>query len=153
MKMVVVVDNVRSAHNVGSLFRTCDGAGVAKLYLCGYTPAPVDRFGRPQPEIEKTSLGAEKTLDWEVVDATEECIDRLKEEGFTIVAVEQHARAATYFEWRPPGPTAFIFGNEVEGVQKAAIDAADEVIEIPMYGAKESLNVAVAAGVILFHFA
>jgi len=163
MKIVVILDNIRSAHNVGAIFRTADGAGVSKIYLCGYTPRPIDRFGRVQPEIAKTSLGATELVAWEAVDDIVDIIDRLKADGYIITAVEQHKTSVSYADWKPGTQVGFIFGNEIEGVQSAALRAADTIIEIPMRGeraqdrrtndiGKESLNVSTSVGIILFHF-
>ena len=146
----VILHEVRSAHNVGSIFRTADGAGVKKIYLCGYTPSPVDRFGREQPEIKKTSLSATESVPWEHYENIHDLLLKLKEEGIRIVGVEQHADALTYANADLLGPTTFIFGNEIDGVSENILEKLDAVIHIPMYGAKESLNVAVAAGIILF---
>lgn len=146
----VILHNIRSAHNVGSVFRTADGAGVARIYLTGYTPRPVDRFGRAQPEIQKTSLGAGEYVTWEAADDIAAVIDALKTEGFAIVAVEQNARAVSLHDFKKPPKAAYIFGNETEGIEPAVLDLADTIVEIPMQGRKESLNVAVAAGIALF---
>ena len=150
METVVILDNIRSAHNVGSIFRTADGAGVSKIYLGGYTPAPVDRFGRTQPEIAKTSLGATESVTWETAEDVLAVITALRDSCYTIVAVEQDAASVPYTDWHSCETVAFIFGNEVAGVQSAVLRAADSIIEIPMHGEKESLNVGVSAGVILF---
>ncbi len=150
MSTYVILHNIRSAHNVGSIFRTADGAGVAKIFLVGYTPQPLDRFGRIQEEIRKTSLGASESVSWEVYESIDPLLHRLKSEGCTIVAVEQHDRAIPYRTYHPHGDVAYIFGNEVEGVPHDVCEQADVVAEIPMAGMKESLNVSVAAGVILF---
>lgn len=155
---VVILDNIRSAHNVGSMFRTADGAGVSKLYLVGITPAPTDRFGRVQPEIKKTSLGATESVAWEKVgsggdtagDEAKGLIARLKADGFTVVAVEQSPKAISFHDFTRPEKVAYILGAEVEGVQPALLNAVDQIIEIPMHGQKESLNVSVTAGIILF---
>lgn len=149
--IVVILDSIRSAHNVGSIFRTADGAGVSKIFLCGYTPAPQDRFGRPNAEIVKTSLGATESVAWESCEDIEEVLIRLKNEGVTIVAVEQDKRSVPYTNATLEGRVAFIFGNEIEGVSLNAREAAYSIVHIPMHGMKESLNVAVAAGIILFH--
>ena len=146
----IVLDNIRSTYNVGSIFRTADGAGVDKIFLVGYTPAPVDRFGREQPEIHKTALGAEKTIEWESVSDMEKLIERLKKENVYVVAVEQHKKSISYRDFLSKEKTAYIFGNEVDGVSNLICEQADTVIEIPMYGKKESLNVGVSAGVIVF---
>jgi 23S rRNA (guanosine2251-2'-O)-methyltransferase len=151
MKIFVILHNIRSAHNVGSIFRTADGAGVAKIFLCGYTPTPIDRFGRPVTEIQKTSLGATESVFWEHVEKTEDCITTLKESGVHIVAVEQLIHSIPYGEWTNRGDTAFIFGNEIDGVPVDICDMADTVIHIPMHGMKESLNVGVSVGVVLFN--
>ncbi len=147
-----MLDNVRSAHNVGSIFRTSDGAGVAKIFLVGYTPAPIDRFGRPQPEIEKTSLGASTTIPWEQVsdEAITEKISTLKVEGFTIVSVEQTDKSVSLYELTPAEKVCYVFGNEIDGVSKTLLNLSDAVVEIPMHGQKESLNVGVSVGIVLF---
>ena len=148
----ILLHNIRSAHNVGSVFRTADGAGVQRIYLSGYTPRPIDRFGRIQPEIEKTSLGASATVsfeDWGEDPITN--LQALKTDGWEIVSVEQGARSVSLYDYTPRERTLYIFGNEIDGVTKDLLDLSDRVIEIPMMGQKESLNVSVAAGVILFH--
>lgn len=134
------------------MFRTSDGAGVAKIFLTGYTPAPKDRFGRVHTEIAKTSLGAVETVPYKQVDDVVALIARLKNEGVQVVAVEQTERAVEYRAFEIQGDTAFIFGNEVTGVETEVLDACDAHIEIPMSGIKESLNVSVCVGVILFAF-
>jgi len=152
MKVAALFHNVRSTHNVGSLLRTADGAGVAKVYLSGYTPTPIDRFGRPQKDIAKTALGAQDSVAWEYAKQPLSIIRRVRKEGWAVVGVEQDARAIHYRECTLSRPTLFIFGNEVRGLSRALRDECDTLIEIPMHGRKESLNVSVAAGVILFHF-
>lgn len=150
MERYIILHNIRSAHNVGSVFRTADGAGIAKMFLTGYTPAPVDRFGRKNAEIKKTSLGAADTVPYEAVSDIETCIRSLKERGVRIVAVEQTKRAISYTDFKQEGDTAFIFGNEVTGVEKEVLELCDAHIHIPMSGMKESLNVSVCAGIIAF---
>lgn len=150
-KIAAMLYNVRSAHNVGSIFRTADAAGVSKLYLAGHTPAPRDRFGRIQKEIAKTALGAEKSVPWESEASPRAVVSRLKAGGWTIVGVEQDPKAISYRQLRAKNKTAFIFGNEVRGVPRSLRRLCDTLVEIPMHGTKESLNVAVAAGIILFH--
>jgi len=151
-EIAVLLHNVRSAHNVGSVLRSADGAGASAVYLSGYTPVPVDRFGRPQKEIAKTALGAETSMRWEYATSPVVVIERLKKEGWTIVGVEQDARSIDYRKFVAAARTLFIFGNEVRGIAPALRDRCDALIEIPMHGQKESLNVSVAAGVILFSF-
>ncbi len=150
MKYVVLHD-IRSHYNVGAIFRSCDGAGVTKVYLTGYTPAPIDRFGRVVGEIHKTSLGASAMVSWEKYATTEEVVTKLQADGVTVVAVEQSPNAVSLYEFTPTENVAYIFGNEIEGVPKIVCDAVDVVVEIPMLGQKESLNVSVTAGIILFH--
>ena len=149
-EVAVLLYNVRSAHNVGSIFRTADTAGVSKVYLAGTTPAPIDRFGRAQKEIAKVALGAEYYLAWERIPSTVRCITALKRKGWRIVGVEQDAKARDYRLLKLHKKTVFIFGNEVRGISKTVLDRCDELVEIPMHGRKESLNIAVAAGIILF---
>jgi 23S rRNA (guanosine2251-2'-O)-methyltransferase len=150
-EIVVLLHNVRSAHNVGSIFRTAEGAGVSKIYLSGYTPQPIDRFGRVQPAITKTALGADKFLKWEYYRNPYAVIAKLREEGMHIVGVEQAAASIDYRKFKPKKSTLYIFGNEVRGVSPALLKKCDAVVEIPMHGKKESLNVAVTAGIILFN--
>lgn len=158
MNKIVILDNIRSAHNVGSIFRTSDASGVGKVYLVGPTPCPVDRFGRTQPEIEKTSLGASLSVPWEHIGtaenrATDEVLNlckKLQAGGYTIVAVEQADNSISLYDFTLPEKVAYIFGAEVEGVQKEVLEVVDVVLELPMQGMKESLNVSVAAGIVLF---
>lgn len=149
-QVAVLLHNVRSTHNVGSIFRTADGAGVSKMYLSGYTSTPLDRFGRAQKDIAKTALGAETFLPWEYQKSPTAIISKLKKEGWHIVAVEQDAKSIDYRTFKIKKPTLFIFGNEVGGISKALRAKCDRLIEIPMHGKKESLNVSVAAGIVLF---
>lgn len=147
----LILEDIRSAYNVGAIFRTADATGVAKVFLVGYTPAPIDRFGRVQPEIEKTSLGASATMPWEQGLTTKEIVERLQGDGVTVVAVEQDERSISLKGWQEPDLVAYIVGNEVEGVQLETLDQVDVIVELPMLGHKESLNVSVTAGVILYH--
>lgn len=146
----VLLHNVRSAHNVGAIFRTADAAGVSHMYLTGYTPTPRDRFERAQKDIAKTALGAETYLAWEYAKSPGALLKRLQKEGWTIVGVEQDPRAKDYSLIRANRRTVFVFGNEVRGLSKSIRSMCDELIEIPMHGKKESLNVSVAVGIILF---
>ena len=152
MKTYVILHNIRSAHNVGSIFRSADGAGVAKIFITGYTPAPIDRFGREQTEILKTSLGATHTVPYEIVADIQTLLNRLRAEHITIVAVEQTPSAFSYTDFVPKGDVAFIFGNEVTGVEPEILAGTDVHLEISMRGKKESLNVSVCVGIILFQF-
>lgn len=159
-----ILHNIRSVHNVGSIFRTVDAAGVAKIFLTGYTPTPVDRFGRARKDFAKVSLGAEKTAPWEYRTNTGALLRELQAEGVYCVAVEQDKNSSDYRKIRPHRRTAFLFGNEVRGIPRPLLSLCDAIAEIPMRGSmvrhahhprqtrtgKESLNVSVAAGIILF---
>lgn len=145
--LVVVADNIRSAHNVGSLFRTADSFGVDKVYLCGISAAP------PSAEIHKSALGAENSVPWEHFDDTLEVVGKLRSLGYTIVSVEQTVNSVMLDKFLPDERRyALIFGNEVDGVLQEAVDASDFSIEIPQFGSKHSLNVSVAAGVVVWQF-
>lgn len=149
--VVLVLDNIRSVHNVGSIFRTADAAGVSKIYLCGTTPSPIDRFGRKRSDIHKSALGAEEYLDWEYVENTEDLIKKLRKDRFSVIALEQDERSMDYKKVAPGQNTAVILGPEVTGISKEILDLCDIIAEIPMKGKKESLNVSVATGVLLFN--
>lgn len=149
-EIAVLLHNIRSTHNVGSIFRTSDAAGVSTVFFSGYTPIPIDRFGRPQKDIAKTALGAENTIPWKYFKTPQKLISNLKKEGWTVVGVEQDKRAIDYRTFRPAGKMLFIFGNEVLGISPGLRKLCDSILEIPMHGKKESLNVSVAAGIILF---
>lgn len=148
LPVTVVLDNVRSAQNVGSFFRTCDAFAVERIALCGITATP------PSREIHKTALGAELTVSWERYGTAVACIDALHAEGCTVLAVEQVEGAAMLDGFRPePGVKyALVFGNEVDGVSQEAVDRCDGALEIPQGGTKHSLNVAVSGGVVLWRF-
>jgi tRNA G18 (ribose-2'-O)-methylase SpoU len=160
MELVAVLHNIRSVHNVGSIFRTADGAGVRKLYLCGITPVPFDRFKNIRPDFAKVALGAEKSVAWVVEKDTAATIAALKKDGYEIFALEQSSRSVPYYEafndrFSRGGDAArgsekkiaLILGAEVDGIPDDLLALADRVVEIPMYGGKESLNVSVAFGV------
>ena len=148
MPVAVVLDNIRSAQNVGSFFRTGDAFAVERLMLCGISAVP------PSREIHKSSLGAEFSVAWEHFDTTAECLMRLKEEGYTLVAIEQVEGASMLDVFVPESDRryALVFGNEVLGVDQAAVDMCDAAIEIPQLGTKHSLNVSVSGGVVLWRF-
>lgn len=148
MPVVVVLDNVRSAQNVGAFFRTGDAFAVEKIALCGITATP------PSREIHKSSLGAEFSVAWEHFATTAECVQQLKNEGYTIVAIEQIQESVMLDKFEPQqgAKYALIFGNEVDGVAQSVVDMCDEAIEIPQRGTKHSLNVSVSGGVVLWKF-
>lgn len=149
-KTILILDNIRSVQNVGAIFRTAEAAKVDKIYLLGYTPAPIDRFNRERNDFKKSALGAEKIVNWEIVD--EKIFDQLKEEGFQIVSVEQSEKSTDYKEITVSDKNAIVFGNEVDGVSRDIIEISDVVAEIPMRGKKESLNVTTSVGIFLYRF-
>ena len=146
--VVIVLDNVRSAHNVGSAFRTADSFKIDKVWLCGICAVP------PSAEIHKSALGAEDSVAWEHVDDTMEAVRRLKEDGYTIVSAEQTMESVMLDTFVPEKGRryAVVFGNEVAGVSQEVVDASDFALEIPQYGTKHSLNDSVSMGVVLWHF-
>lgn len=146
--IVMVLDNIRSAHNVGSAFRTADSFKIDKVWLCGICAVP------PSAEIHKSALGAEDSVEWEHVKDTMDAIRKLKEDGYTIVSAEQTVDSVMLDTFVPDqsGKYAVVFGNEVAGVSQDVVDASDFALEIPQFGTKHSLNVSVSMGVILWHF-
>lgn len=150
--MILILHNIRSVHNVGSIFRTGDAAGVERIILSGYSPTPLDRFGRERSDFAKVSLGAEKTVPWEHVEVLEPTLAQLKKNGYYIAALEQAPNSVDACTFQIPAekPFALIVGNEVDGVSSILLEQADVILEIPMRGKKESLNVSVATGVALF---
>lgn len=146
LPVIIILDEVRSMHNVGAAFRTADAFGIESIYLCGFTPAP------PHRDIRKTALGAEESVRWLHFQNIEEAIHSAKEKGYSIVAVEQaHGSTALNNVHSNSGtPVAYIFGNEVDGVSNSALALCDDCIEIPQQGAKHSLNVSVSIGVVLW---
>ncbi len=146
LPLVVVLDNIRSLHNIGSVFRTSDAFRVECIYLCGITAVP------PHPEMHKTALGAEFTVDWKYVDNAVEAVDNLKKDGYTVYSVEQAERSIMLenIKLDPNRKYAVVLGNEVKGVQQEVIDHSDGCIEIPQYGTKHSLNVSVTAGIVIW---
>lgn len=150
--LVAILHNIRSLFNVGSIFRTADGAGFSKLYLCGITPTPYDEFKKLRSQMAKVSLGAEKSVAWEKCKSTTAVISRLKKEGYTIIAVEIAKGAIPYFNFKAQNKIALIVGHEVKGLPNSILKLADKTVYIPMHGVKESLNVGVAFGIVAFYF-
>ena len=146
--LVVVLDNVRSLHNVGSVFRTSDAFLVEKICLCGITSTP------PQPEIHKTALGAEFSMEWQYYEQTQEAVREYKEKGYHIFSIEQVENSIKLpdLQLEPDGKYVVILGNEVKGVQQEIVDMSDDSIEIPQFGTKHSLNVSVTSGIIIWSF-
>lgn len=142
---VIILENIRSLHNVGSILRTADGAGWDKVYLTGYTGCPPDR------RIEKVSLGAEEFLDWEHDPDPAHCVETLKKAGFNVLALEQTSQSVNLLEYQNTNEKlALVLGNEVEGVTPELLTLCDQHVEIPMHGQKGSLNVSIAAGVAMY---
>jgi 23S rRNA (guanosine2251-2'-O)-methyltransferase len=156
--IVVIAHNIRSAHNIGALFRTCDGLGISKLYLTGYTPYPNHEEDERLPhlarkidkQIAKTALGAEKVLKWEKNYDVFEVINKLKKQGYAIAALEQADSSIPLSAFKPAKKTALLLGNEIGGTESEVLKTVDVIVEIPMYGQKESFNVVIAAAIALY---
>lgn len=148
LPVVVVLDNVRSMHNIGSIFRTADGFSIEKLYLCGITAQP------PHREIEKTALGATQSVAWTHFKSTRDAITSLRNDGYRIIAIEQAAGSMMLNVYTPLANMkyALIFGNEVNGVDDEVMEQIDECIEIPQFGTKHSFNIVISAGIVLWDF-
>lgn len=145
LPVYIILDSIRSNYNVGSIFRTSDGAMIEKLYLCGYTPHP------PKKEILKTALGSTESVSWEYVPNAQDVVCKLKEQGVKICGLEQTSRSFPYYNIQPQNfPLCMIIGNEITGVSQNLIDLCDFSVDIPQFGIKQSLNVAVAYGIALF---
>jgi len=144
--VVLVLDNIRSMHNVGSVFRTADAFLLQGIILCGYTPVP------PHRDIHKTALGATETVTWEYSETTLEAVQRLQADGFTVMAIEQAEKSIMLDDYIPAAdkPLALVFGNEVSGVEAAVMQQVDGCIEIPQSGMKHSLNISVSAGIVVW---
>ena len=148
LPLVVVLDNVRSLYNVGSIFRTCDAFRIEALYLCGITATP------PHPEVHKTALGAEDSVTWQHFEKTEDAVAQLQQREYRVCAIEQAEGADNLLTMpQQSQPTAVVLGNEVKGVQQHIVDQCDACIEIPQYGTKHSLNVAITAGIVIWEYA
>ena len=146
--LIIILDNIRSLNNIGSVFRTCDAFIIEKIYLCGITATP------PHRNINKTALGATENVDWEYVDSTFELVKNLKKNGTSVWAIEQTEGSVSLEKFIPDQSTnhAFIFGNEVYGVNQKVVDLCKKSIEIPQFGTKHSLNISVAVGIIIWDF-
>jgi len=144
--IIIVLDNIRSLNNIGSVFRTSDAFLVEKIYLCGITATP------PHKDIHKTALGSTETVDWEYVENTVELVEKLKAENCKVLSIEQAENAVMLDQFTPEANTkyALVFGNEVKGVSQKVVNISDNVIEIPQYGTKHSLNISVSCGVVVW---
>lgn len=147
---ILILDNIRSVENVGAIFRTADAVGIDKIYLCGITPCPTDRFGKKRNDLAKSALGAEEFVNWEYIENILTLVKKLKKENYKIIALEQDKKSKHYSKIKLNNRNAFVLGNEVDGVNKNILKIVDEIAEIPMRGEKESLNVSVATGVFLY---
>jgi len=146
--LIIILDNIRSLNNIGSVFRTADAFLVKKIYLCGITARP------PHKDIHKTALGATDSVDWEYFSSTAEAVEQLKKQQVKIVSVEQVEKPILLQDFKPQAHTtyALVFGNEVKGVQQEIVDSSDYCIEIPQFGTKHSLNISVSAGIVIWDF-
>lgn len=146
--IVVVLDNVRSLHNIGSIFRTCDALGIESIYLCGISGTP------PNKEIHKSALGAEDSVNWVYIKSALEAIKMLKDSGYKVYALEQTENSVNIKNFRPVADQkyAFVFGNELKGVDQAVVDESDYTLEIPQFGTKHSFNVSVTAAIVLWDY-
>ncbi|MBT8279768.1 MAG: RNA methyltransferase [Bacteroidia bacterium] len=144
--IIVILDNIRSLNNIGSVFRTCDAFLIEKIYLCGITATP------PHKDIHKTALGSTDSVQWEYVKDTIDLVEKLKKDGIKILSIEQAEGSVMLHDFRPLKGTTYavIFGNEVKGVQQEVVSTSDAVIEIPQFGTKHSLNISVSSGVVLW---
>lgn len=147
---IIVLDNIRSAHNVGAIFRTADAAGIDHIFLVGHTPKPIDRFGRSVSTIEKTALGAEQAVPWTHVVDYDTLLNELKKRKVELLVVEQTSDACSIYTFQAPPRVAYIFGNEITGVSERLCRASRRSIYIPMLGVKESLNVSVSVGITIY---
>lgn len=146
----LILYNIRSVENVGAIFRTADAVGIDKIYLVGYTPAPLDRFNRKRKDLAKSALGAEEFVSWEHRKNIFPLIKKLKNERYLIIGVEQDRKSVNYSKVKIKDKNVFILGAEVSGIPQNVLKECNVIAEIPMQGKKESLNVSVSAGVILF---
>ncbi len=148
---ILILPDIRSAINIGAMFRTADAIGISKIYLTGFSPRPTDKFGRIQKDIAKSALGAENFIKWEYKKSLVIVINKLKKEGYKIIAIEQDKKAIDYRKVSTLGKkTVIIMGPEVTGLSQSILNKCDTIAQIPMHGQKESLNVSVACGVALF---
>ena len=147
---ILILHNIRSVENVGAMFRTADAAGIDKIYLTGYTPTPLDRFGRKRGDLAKSALGAEEFVVWEQKKSISALLTKLKKDNFLIIGLEQDKKSIDYKKVKIKNKNAFLVGEEVAGISKENLKKCDIIAEIPMRGKKESLNVSVACGIALF---
>lgn len=158
-EIILIAHDIRSCHNVGSLLRTAEGLGISKIFLTGYTPYPLKTDDSRLPhiaqkldkQIHKTALGAETTMPWEQNENISSVLKNLKNDGFTLLALEQNAASISLPDYKPPAKIALLLGREVEGIDNSLVNTCDVIVEIPMSGTKESFNVVQAAAMALYH--
>lgn len=149
-KYILVIHDIRSVYNVGALFRTADAVGIDHIIISGYSPTPLDRFGRDRDDMAKSALGSEKTVSWEYVATPYRKITHLKKQGYMVVGLEQHQDSLDYKKIKKTNAMVIILGTETTGMSQRLVDLCDVIAEIPMRGMKESLNVSVAGGILLY---
>ncbi len=147
---ILIIHDIRSVHNVGSLFRTADSVGISRIIISGYSPTPLDRFGRVRSDMAKSALGAELSVPWEYSENIFETIHELKKNNYTVIGLEQHPQSVDYKKIKKTENMVFIIGTETTGMNQDLIQLCDTIAEIPMHGNKESLNVSVATGILLY---
>lgn len=151
-EIYLLLHNIRSVYNVGAIFRTADAIGVSKIYLTGYTPTPLDRFSNPRTDFAKSALGSEKTVAWEYKKSPQSVLSYMIARKAQVISIEQSEKSVDYKHVKPKERCLVVFGNEVSGVSKSILGKSDIIAEIPMRGEKESLNVSVSAGIILYRW-
>jgi 23S rRNA (guanosine2251-2'-O)-methyltransferase len=147
---ILLLHDIRSVYNVGALFRTADAIGITEIILSGFSPSPIDRFGRPRHDLAKSALGSEKKVPWKYVKSPVSIIKKMKTEGFHVICIEQDVNSVDYKKVTAQSKNLFILGTETTGISKSLLNLCDTIAEIPMKGMKESLNVSVAAGIVLY---
>jgi tRNA G18 (ribose-2'-O)-methylase SpoU len=147
---VLVLHDIRSVYNVGALFRTADSVGVTHILLSGFSPTPIDRFGRARADLAKSALGSEQSVSWEYLESSIEKVKEFKNQGFHVIGIEQDKKSVDYKQVEKYKKIVFILGTETVGIEQALLGLCDTIAEIPMNGIKESLNVSVAAGIVLY---
>ncbi len=150
MSHILIIHDIRSVHNVGSLFRTADSVGISRIIISGYSPTPLDRFGRVRSDMAKYALGAELSVPWEYSENIFETLHELKKNNYTVIGLEQNSQSVDYKKIQKTQNMVFIIGTETTGMESKLLEQCDIIAEIPMHGEKESLNVSVATGILLY---
>ena len=150
MSHILIIHDIRSVHNVGALFRTAESVGISRIFISGYSPTPLDRFGRVRSDMAKSALGAELSVPWEYCENIFEKIQEYKKNNYTVIGLEQHEQSIDYKKIQKTENMVFIIGTETTGMESKLLAQCDIIAEIPMHGNKESLNVSVATGILLY---